>query len=200
MVDLKESPSQTAGPYVHIGCVPQTAGLEQRAMGPQLGTEMIAGEVDGQRISLEIHVIDGGGEPVTDALLEIWQASPQGHFTPTASFSNWGRQATDQATGCAVFDTLKPGAVQGQAPHILVWLVARGINLGLTTRIYFPDDDPTQEHGQDLAHDPGQDSGQDPVLALVGSRADTLIAVKTETGYSHTIRLQGEDETVFFDV
>ena len=184
MAQFKESPSQTAGPYVHIGCVPQTAGLERRGMGPQLGGEMVFDDADGHRIKIDITVLDGAGDAVKDALIEIWQATPHGQLAPTDGFSNWGRQATDLATGHAVFDTLKPGASQGQSPHILVWIVARGVNLGLTTRIYFPD----------------EDNSGDGVLTLAGDRAGTLIATKSDAGYSHIIRLQGPQETVFFDV
>ncbi len=179
---LKETPSQTAGPYVHIGCTPQIAGLEQRAMGDPLGATMVDDNQDG--INLSINVLDGAGDPVKDALIEIWQANPQGDLAPSEAFSNWGRQATDLASGVARFETLKPGLCGEQAPHILVWVVARGINLGLTTRIYFPD----------------EDNISDPILALAGTRAATMIATKTNDGYAHIIRLQGPDETVFFDV
>jgi protocatechuate 3,4-dioxygenase alpha subunit len=184
MSDLKESPSQTAGPYVHIGCAPQTAGLEQRSMGPQLGMDMITNGSDVKGITLDITVMDGAGDLVNDALIEIWQATPDGQFVATNTFANWGRQASDLQTGSAVFRTFKPGAPQGQAPHILVWIVARGINLGLITRIYFPD----------------EENVNDAVLALAADRAASLIATKTDTGYAHVIRLQGPQETVFFDV
>ncbi len=180
-MSLKESPSQTAGPYVHIGCAPQTAGLEQRGMGPEFGRNMV---LDGETMSLEIAIFDGANEPVTDALIEIWQAGPDGRMTPTNHFRNWGRQTANLETGIARFETLKPGRIGTQAPHILLWIVARGINLGLTTRVYFPDEDNTT----------------DPIFALAGPRWRTLVATKTETGYAHTVRLQGEDETVFFDV
>lgn len=183
MSDLKESPSQTAGPYVHIGCVAQTAGLERRGMGPQLGTTMIHGVSDAA-FTLDITILDGAGDIVQDALLEIWQACPEGGYEASEHFNNWGRQATDLETGLARFETEKPAPMQGQAPHILVWIVARGINLALTTRIYFPD----------------EDNASDPVLALAADRADTLVATKTQSGYAHTIRLQGRQETVFFDV
>ncbi len=179
---LKESPSQTAGPYVHIGCTPQIAGLEQRGIGDQLGTAMVS-EGHGS-LTLRITVLDGAGEPVKDALIEIWQADPNGSYTPSDRFQNWGRQASDLSTGVAQFETHKPGRNGMQAPHVLVWIAARGINLGLTTRIYFPDEDNTS----------------DPVLARAGERADTLVARQTAGGYKHTIRLQGENETVFFDV
>lgn len=184
MTKLKESPSQTAGPYVHIGCVPSTAGLEQRGMGPQLGSAMVLDAGLVAPITIDLIIEDGNGEPVCDALVEIWQAGPDGSYQRGKAFSSWGRQATDLDTGVARFETVKPAKAQGQSPHILVWIVARGINLGLTTRIYFPDEDNTG----------------DPVLALAGSRAVSLIATKTETGYAHIIRLQGPKETVFFDV
>lgn len=184
MDKLKESPSQTAGPYVHIGCVPRTAGLEQRSMGPQLGSVMVLDGKAGKPVTLDIVVEDGGGELVKDALIEIWQAGPDGSYGAIDGFAGWGRQGTDLETGVARFETLKPAGAQDQAPHILVWVAARGINLGLTTRIYFPD----------------EDNASDPVLALAGARAETLMATRIETGYAHVIRLQGPNETVFFDV
>ena len=170
MGKLRESPSQTAGPYVHIGCVPQTAGLERRGNGAQLG------ENPGEGVTLDITVLDGAGEPVRDALIEIWQAG--------AGTDGWGRAATDLETGVARFVTRKPEASERQAPHLLVWIAARGINLALSTRVYFPD----------------EDNEGDPVLQLAGARADTLMAARTNAGYAHVIRLQGPEETVFFDV
>lgn len=184
MQQLKESPSQTAGPYVHIGCVPTFAGLNEMFNGSDLGANMITGAPAGQRIILTIDVLDGGSEPLRDAMIEIWQPGPDGTFGPTDGFQHWGRQATNAETGQAVFETLMPAAPRGQAPHIAVWIVARGINLGLTTRIYFPD----------------TNTRNDPVFTLAGPRASTLLAQQTPDGYNHTIHLQGPHETVFFDV
>lgn len=184
MSELKESPSQTAGPYVHIGCVPSFAGLKEMYGGVDLGASMITGTPKGERITLTVQVIDGAGEPLKDAMLELWQAGPDGTLEPTEGFSDWGRQPTDAETGLAVFETLKPGRAGHQAPHALLWIVARGINIGLTTRVYFPD----------------EDNAGDPVFALAADRAATLVAKKTEGGYSHVIHLQGDKETVFFDV
>jgi len=113
MRKLKESSSQTAGPYVHIGCVPQTAGLEQRGMGPQLGVKMVGAEAAQKAITLDICIFDGNGQLVKDALVEIWQADPNGTFGQARGFSSWGRQATDLETGHATFETVKPGAVGG---------------------------------------------------------------------------------------
>lgn len=179
-----ETASQTAGPYLHIGCVPRRAGLAF----PQndLGTDLRLSEAAGSAITLDIELIDGNGEPVHDGMIEIWQADTRGHYVPNEDFSHWGRCATDNKNGRARFTTVKPGLVEKQAPHILLWIVARGINLGLSTRLYFPDD--TTAHAGDR------------VLGLVGARARTLIATKTTTGYAHRIVLQGPDETVFFDV
>lgn len=184
MVDLKESPSQTAGPYVHIGCVPTFAGLEGMFGGQDLGAVMITGDPAGARITLRLKVIDGAGDPLTDAMIEIWQSGPDGTFGPTDGFSHWGRQPTDADTGDAVFETLLPGASEGQAPHLFVWIAARGINMALMTRIYFPD----------------HDNRADPVFALAGDRARTLVATPVDGGFTHVIHLQGDNETVFFDV
>ena len=194
MKPLKESPSQTAGPYVHIGCKPITAGLEQRHFGKELGTELIQADNTGdgsfnekaqEKFTIELRILDGQNDLVKDALVEIWQANPDGSYTPSKEFNGWGRQSTDLKTGLVQFETVKPGKTSAEsAPHILVWIAARGINLALVTRIYFSD----------------EDNAQDPVLALAGERANTLIAKKTDKGYEHTIHLQGENETVFFDV
>lgn len=186
MAELKESPSQTAGPYVHIGCMPKVAGLKGMYGDKDAGEAMITGPVGAPKIALTFKVLDGSGEPLKDAMLEIWQAGPEGAFGETENFANWGRQPTDYDTGLVRFETVKPGAIGDQAPHILVWIVARGINLGLTTRLYFEDE---VEHNK-----------TDPVFQLAGARAATLVAKKTSDGYHHDIHLQGDLETVFFDV
>ncbi len=182
MTTLKESASQTAGPYVHIGCVPSFAGLVGMYAGRDPGAEMIEGDVAGQRIALTGCIYDGDGDAVTDALVEIWQAGPDGTFA-TKGFQGWGRQPSAADTGQFTFETLKPGAMDGQAPHILVWIVARGINLGLMTRVYFPD----------------EDNAGDPVFVLAGARAKTMVAAATDAGYHLDIHLQGPQETVFLD-
>jgi len=183
MGELKESASQTAGPYVHIGCVPSFAGLSGMYDGRDLGASMITGDCAGQRVAMTGCVFDGDGMPITDAMIEIWQAAPDGTFAMDG-FSSWGRQPSAADTGAFTFDTLKPAAIGNQAPHMLVWIVARGINLGLTTRIYFPD----------------EDNSSDPVFALAGERAETMVAAATADGYHINIHLQGPKETVFFDV
>lgn len=196
---LKESASQTAGPYVHIGLAPGAAGFD--IYRQELGQIIAGPDVPGERIRIEGLVYDGTGAPVKDILLEAWQADANGiyphpedprHAEVAAGFRGWGRIITDFDSGLWSFETIKPGPVRGRnnrvmAPHISLWLVSRGINIGLNTRMYFDD----------------EDNSADPVLGLVEqeNRRRTLIAKRTAPGvYRFDIRLQGEGETVFLDV
>lgn len=195
---LKESPSQTAGPYVHIGLAPGAAGFQ--IFRQELGQDIAGPDAKGERIRVEGVVLDGTGAPVKDVLLEVWQADASGiyphpedprHADCAPGFRGWGRAISDFDTGEWGFDTIKPGVVVGRngramAPHVSLWIVSRGINIGLQTRMYFDDDD----------------TSADPVLALVDPvhRRETLIARKIGHGrYRFDIRLQGEGETVFLD-
>jgi protocatechuate 3,4-dioxygenase, alpha subunit len=197
---LKETPSQTAGPYVHIGCLPNFCGIEG-VFAADLGSVMVGERTKGERITLTGRVIDGTGTPLKDAMIEIWQADADGLYnspselrgTADPAFTGWGRRAVDQDTGVYSFDTIKPGRVPApdgslQAPHINVWIVARGINIGLNTRIYFPEEEAA--------------NAADPVLARIEhkNRIPTLIARREGATLIHDIRLQGEGETVFFDI
>ena len=201
---LKETASQTAGPYVHIGLIPGMAGFD---IFETNFTNVLAGpNTRGERITIEGRVLDGTGAPLRDVLLEIWQANAAGRYNhPTdrsageldPDFRGWGRAGSDFESGLITFETIKPGATLDKAgrrcaPHINVWIVARGINIGLNTRLYFSDEETA--------------NAADPVLNLIDqpSRRSTLIAKRSERGgksvYSFTINLQGPDETVFFDV
>lgn len=202
---LRETASQTAGPYVHIGLAPHAAGFEifENNFGPVLTTPQTKGE----RIRIEGSVIDGAGAPVRDVLIEIWQANAEGKYHHPGdrqpgkaldpSFRGWGRACSDFHSGVYRFETIKPGPVMGRngrpmAPHIAFWIVARGINVGLHTRMYFSDE--------------ANANAADPVLSLIESpaRRDTLIARRESrdgsTVYRFDIRLQGDGETVFFDI
>lgn len=197
---LKESPSQTAGPYVHIGLTPNFAeitGVYDR----DLGDVMVNAGTKGERIGVRVRVLDGTGTPLKDALVEIWQADHAGLYnspserrgTADPNFTGWGRKATDMETGECLFETVKPGRVPFKdgrlmAPHITFWIVARGINLGLHTRMYFADEEAA--------------NGEDPVLARIEhrQRVATLIAARKGDAYVFDINLQGERETVFFDI
>lgn len=199
---LRESASQTAGPYVHIGLAPWAAGF--RPYARDLGRDVAGPEAAGERIRVEGVILDGVGAPLRDALVEIWQANAAGLYPggPGAEavepgFRGWGRAVPDFETGLWSVETVKPGPVPGrhghpQAPHLSLWIVARGINTGLHTRLYFSD-----EAGA---------NAQDPVLNLIEAahRRETLVAVRREEGgapiYRLDIRLQGEGETVFLDV
>lgn len=195
----KESPSQTAGPYVHIGLTPNFCGIAG-VYNRDLGATMVNAETKGERIKLKIRVLDGGGAPLTDALVEIWQADAAGLYNAPSEmrgvadpdFSGWGRQPTDMTNGECMFETIKPGRVpfddsRMMAPHITVWIVARGINIGLHTRLYFADEE--------------EANAEDPVLLRVDeARASTLIAPRAGDTYVFDVHLQGENETVFFDI
>jgi protocatechuate 3,4-dioxygenase, alpha subunit len=193
---LKETPSQTAGPYVHIGLAPMAAGFEiYRGV---LGGEIAGPKTPGPRIHVLGRVLDGLGAPVRDVLIEVWQADADGRHAAgpdgadAGDFRGWGRVVPDFETGVFAFDTVKPGRAPAhggatQAPHLSLWLVARGINIGLQTRMYFPD----------------EDNAGDPVLSRVenAERRATLIAAADGPGrYRFDIRLQGDGETVFLDV
>ena len=201
---LKETASQTAGPYVHIGLAPKEAGFD---IFEKNFSNVLAGpHTKGERIRIEGRVIDGSGTPLRDVLIEIWQANAAGKYRHPADlqdkdidpdFRGWGRGCSNFESGLYTFETVKPGIVGGRdgrpmAPHINFWIVARGINLGLNTRMYFSDE--------------AQVNAKDPVLNLIEweVRRKTLIAERTERDgevvYSFDIRIQGEDETVFFDI
>ena len=197
---LKESASQTAGPYVHIGLMPNFSGIAG-VFGTDLGAIMVDEKTRGERIDVKMRVFDGADKPLTDALVEIWQADADGLYnspsetrgTADPNFTGWGRLATDMTTGECVFRTIKPGRVPYRdgrlmAPHITVWIVARGINIGLHTRMYFGDEEAA--------------NAEDPVLALIEdrTRVPTLIASRDGDLYTFDIRLQGERETVFLDI
>ncbi len=202
-VRLHETASQTAGPYVHIGLIPSQAGLD--IFGQDLGRVMAGPDAAGERIRIEGRILDGAGALCTDVLVELWQANAAGRYNHPAdqqdrpldpAFHGWGRTGTDFRTGVWSFETVKPGAVSGRhgrpmAPHVNLWLASRGMNIGLSTRMYFADE--------------AAANAADPVLAIVGHpRRDTLVARREERdgmpAYVFDIHLQGPQETVFFDV
>jgi protocatechuate 3,4-dioxygenase alpha subunit len=190
------TPSQTVGPYFAYCLTPQDYDFPA-----VFSADLTSPSTGGQRIVIEGRVTDGDGLPITDAMLEIWQADPEGRYAHPADgrargntgFAGFGRVATN-ADGVFRFTTVKPGPVPGpggraQAPHIAVNLFARGMLRHVVTRIYFPDEPATAE---------------DAVLALVPpDRRDTLVS-RREDGpegplYRFDIRVQGERETVFFE-
>ena len=197
MAKLRETPSQTAGPFVHIGTLPALAGLETQ----QKPLHVLAGsDTLGRRIRIEGQIWDGAGALVKDAVVEIWQADANGEYQDQYhhenAFNSFGRTATTFDAGEWTLHTVKPGVVNNaagvpMAPHINLSLFARGINIHLHTRLYFDDE--------------AQANAQCPVLNLIEQpqRRETLIARRCEvdgkTAYRFDIRIQGEGETVFFD-
>jgi protocatechuate 3,4-dioxygenase alpha subunit len=182
---------QTVGPYFHVGFD-----------GKNL-TDLVhasAGTASGEAIAVAGLVRDGDGAPIPDAVLEIWQANAKGRYahpedlqnTPLdPHFKGFGRVPTD-AKGQFAFRTIKPGAVPGldaakQAPHLNITLFMRGQLMHLHTRLYFADEPA---------------NASDPVLNLIEpARRKTLLAEPTGTGaYRWDIVMQGDNETVFFDV
>jgi protocatechuate 3,4-dioxygenase alpha subunit len=190
-MDLTPTPSQTVGPFFHLGCTDNAS----------CGT-LVTDTTKGERIRLICRVLDGDGVPVPDAMLEIWQANAEGGYNHPddmqekeldPGFSGFGRLASD-ANGICVFETIKPGRVPWndgvtQSPHINVSVFAGGVLKRLPTRIYF-------------AGDPA--NAEDPVFARVpAERRATLLAHNSADNPNHwrfDIHLCGENETVFFDV
>ncbi len=197
---LKETPSQTAGPYVHIGLTPNYSEIGG-VYETDLGSIMVNDKTLGERITVTGRVLDGAGAPVKDAVLEIWQADSAGLYnspselrgTADPNFTGWGRCPTNSTDGVFRFETIKPGRVpfkdgRKMAPHITVWIVARGINIGLHTRMYFPEE--------------AAANVEDPLLARIEhkERLATLIARKEGSVYTFDVHLQGDKETVFLDI
>jgi protocatechuate 3,4-dioxygenase, alpha subunit len=190
-MDLIPTPSQTVGPYLHLGLT------DLRSVACLAGQS-----ANGERIHLTYRVLDGEGVPVPDAMIELWQADAEGRYnnaeqhtltTSSVGFCGYGRLATAE-DGLCTFETIKPGRVAYvdgtlQAPHINVSILGRGILKRLSTRTYF---------AGDLAN------AEDPVLALVPeNRRSTLLASPDPgraNGWIFEVRLRGEGETVFFDV
>jgi protocatechuate 3,4-dioxygenase alpha subunit len=191
----QETPSQTAGPYVHIGLVPSFTGNGQ-IFEQELGLSPIDDGAKGEIIEIVGSVFDGTGWALRDALIESWQADASGRHPgeegADPAVSGFCRLAANAESGEFTLRTVKPGPVPArggvmQAPHISLWIVSRGINIGLSTRLYFED----------------EDNAADPLLARIEQRqrVETLIAKKIGDGrFRFDIRLQGEGETVFLDI
>ena len=189
----EQTPSQTVGPYFAYTLTPEQYGYHfTNLAGPQMVDEAIEGE----RIRVTGQVLDGEGAPISDAMIEVWQADASGQYPDASSadgFTGFGRTGTGtDPQNRFWFDTIKPGALpDGQAPHLNVMVFMRGLLSHLYTRIYFSDEK-TANAG-------------DPVLGSVDEkRRQTLIAKREETPggtvYRFDIHMQGRSETVFFDV
>ena len=187
-MDLTPTPSQTVGPYLHLGLT------DARSI-----SRIASDGAKGERVSLTFRVLDGEGVPVPDAMIELWQADSDGNYPHQdssedgAAFRGFGRLATAEDGSCT-FETIMPGCVPGpsetvQAPHINVSILGRGILKRLSTRVYF-------------AEEPANDA--DPVLSVVPeNRRATLLArpdPDRTSNWIFDVHLRGDRETVFFDV
>ena len=197
------TPSQTVGPFFAYGLTPKgrahwdpngTYSWKQT-----VGDNLVTPDAAGEKIRLEGQITDGDGAPISDAMIEIWQADAQGRYASpgdarrpsNAKFKGFGRSATDK-NGMFGFETIKPGAVPGpngkaQAPHIVFCIYSRGMLRQVYTRAYFADETA---------------NAADQILNLVpADRRQTLIARKEQgNAYRFDIRVQGEGETVFFEI
>ncbi|QND17991.1 protocatechuate 3,4-dioxygenase subunit alpha (plasmid) [Rhizobium leguminosarum bv. trifolii] len=197
---LKETPSQTAGPYVHIGLTPNFCDISG-VYDTDLGIEMVNDKTLGERITVTGRIFDGAGALVRDAVIEIWQADSAGLYNSPSemrgaadpNFTGWARCPTRAEDGVYSFETVKPGRVpfkdgRRQAPHITFWIVARGINIGLHTRMYFPEET--------------EANAADPLLSRIEhrERVATMIATRDDATCHFDIYLQGPKETVFLDI
>ncbi|HRQ38617.1 MAG TPA: protocatechuate 3,4-dioxygenase subunit alpha [Chloroflexota bacterium] len=185
---MKQTASQTAGPYFHIGLIDNNNNVQNN---------LVQEHTAGKRIRITGQVLDGDGQPLPDAMVEIWQPDANGVFNHPADplhaqadphFRGFGRAETRQE-GVYEFQTIKPGSRDGQAPYINVQVFARGLLIHAMTRIYFADEPA---------------NSADPVLnAVDGARRHTLIAAAAKSGhiptYHFDIHLQGDNETVFFN-
>lgn len=183
---MKQSPSQTVGPYFRIGLIygdPQSNLVQEKTAG--------------ERIKITGTVFDGDGKPILDAMVEIWQADANGIYNHPADpqheqadphFRGFGR-SENKNKGVYEFTTIKPGGRDGNAPYINVHVFSRGMLIHAMTRLYFADE---------------ESNSADPVLSAVeADRRNTLIATRKESGnvptYEFDIHIQGENETVFFN-
>ncbi len=195
-----QTPSQTVGPYFAYGLAPELYRYPHRSAVTE---KLLQSGTEGERIRIEGRVLDGEGQPIPDAMIELWQANAHGRYNHPADqrndnlldpdFKGFARTGTGvDPENRFVFDTVKPGAIgDGQAPHLNLIVFMRGLLTHLYTRIYFSDE--------------AEANAADPVLASVPEdRRGTLIAQRDEapggTVYRIDLHMQGPDETVFFDV
>lgn len=187
---LGQTPSQTVGPYFAYGLTAAQYGYAWTSIADPA---MADDATPGQHITLEGQVLDGAGAPVTDALIEIWQADASGRYLAAPAgnsrFTGFGRCGTGTLPdGLFRFTTIKPGAASAtEAPHFNIIVTMRGLLLHAFTRAYFAGE---------------AANAADPVLAQVPpERRDTLMARETAPGvWRFDIRMQGASETVFFDL
>ena len=202
MKKLRQTPSQTVGPFFAYSLTAEQYGYPFNSI---INDSLIESNLDpkacvtaGERIYITGTVYDGKGDSISDAVVELFQADATGQYRITSinhkndGFTGFGRLGTGtNPEHRFTFTTIKPGSVEGQAPHIDVLLMMRGSLRNLYTRLYFSDNMAANEQ-------------DDLFKAVPKNRRKTLIANKLEANglifYEFNIRMQGEEETVFFEV
>ena len=186
---LDETPFQTAGPFFHIGCMPNKIKINNLYKN-DLGEVPFKNKNEIEMITIEGSVFDGNGIALDDVMLETWQCDENGQFFEDNGFA---RFIPDKLTKQFKLFTVKPGQVQkldgkNQSPHICLSISSRGLNMTLNTRIYF--------EGDDLIND--------PILSMIKNNKGnihSLVAKKIKKNvYVFDVFLQGDKETVFFDI
>lgn len=184
-----ETPFQTAGPFLHIGCLPNTININSVYQN-DLGEKPFINKDNNDFILISGSVFDGDGQPLDDIMIETWQSDEYGKYSYDNGFA---RFVPDNVTKKYNLNTIKPGSVQNfdgrlQSPHISFSISCRGINMNLNTRMYFESDN----------------LNKDPLISLIkksNNNINSLIAKKIdENSYIFDIFLQGEQETIFLDV
>ena len=186
---LDETPFQTAGPFLHIGCMPNKIKINNLYKN-DLGEVPFKNKNEIEMITIEGSVFDGNGITLDDVMLETWQCDENSQFFEDNGFA---RFIPDKLTKKFKLFTVKPGQVKNldsknQSPHICLSISSRGLNMTLNTRIYF--------EGDDLIND--------PILSMIKNNKgniDSLVAKKIKKNvYAFDVFLQGDKETVFFDI
>jgi len=184
---LDETPFQTAGPFLHIGCMPNTIKINN-LYESDLGKTPFKNKSEKELITIEGSVFDGNGNALDDVMLETWQCDEKGQFENEEGFA---RFIPDNLTKQFKLKTVKPGSTKDfegkiHSPHISLSIASRGLNMTLNTRVYFNDDD----------------LKSDPLLSIIKTKnINSLIAKKIEKNkYLFNIFLQGDKETVFLDI
>lgn len=199
MERLRQTPSQTVGPFFAYSLTARQYGYPYDSI---VGHALLGPTTPGEHILISGRVLDGQGAPVPDAVVELWQADAQGRYRTApispkdddgTEFTGFGRVGTGTQPGAQFqFETIKPGApAAGQAPHINVVLFMRGSLRALHTRLYFSDE--------------AAANAQDELLAAVPAERRATLLAQRDAGvgparYHFDVRLQGEAETVFFDI
>jgi protocatechuate 3,4-dioxygenase alpha subunit len=189
---MLQTASQTVGPYFAYGLVPEQYRYDFDSLcdGNLIHDETVPGE----RITIFGRVFDGNGEAIPDALIEIWQADAKGtYLSEKTRFHGFGRFGTGTDKGCRFwFRTIKPGSVEHSAPYINVIVFMRGLLTHLYTRIYF-DDEPVANSNDSVLNKVDRER----LSSLVARR---VVLPDQSFGFEFNIYMQGEHETVFFDV